>query len=73
MHIRRLSRQHRLPKRDVAAEIVEAAGIHMVRPPDPLDAGEESPSRAGGRLAARAKSDSPDIWRIETRADLPLE
>jgi GAF domain-containing protein len=31
-HIRRLSRQQRVPVRNIAAEVIEAAGIHMVAP-----------------------------------------
>jgi AmiR/NasT family two-component response regulator len=41
-YIRRRSRQLRVPKRNIAAQVIETAGIHVVPAPDRLDSEEES-------------------------------
>jgi GAF domain-containing protein len=58
-HIRRLSRQKRVPMRSVAAQVVETAKISVVPRPEALDSGEEfvsgppAPAASGDGLPPR--------------------
>ena len=64
-HIRRLSRQKRVPMRSVAAQVVETAKISVVPRPEALDSGEEfvsgppAPAASGDGLPPRPCHSTP--------------
>lgn len=59
-YIRRLSRQQRVQMRNIAAQVIEAAGIHVVPAPVPSDSREESVSGAPAPVAAEPSAASQE-------------
>ena len=64
-HIRRLSRQKRVPMRIVAAQVIEAAKLYVVPRPEVLNSGDElvsgppAPAASGDGLPPRPCHSTP--------------